>query len=131
MTKKPTKNRTASAKRIRGSKAKAPAENGVAEKLFASITKPLLKGAEVTTARMFGSTCLKISGKVFAVAYKGRLVLKLPAERVETLVNSGRGVLFDPGHGRTSKEWVSVAPETTEAWIKLATDAREFVASGL
>ncbi len=32
---------------------------------------------------MFGSTCLKVSGKVFAVAYNGRLVLKLPAERVE------------------------------------------------
>lgn len=106
-------------------------EKDVADDLFESVAEPLLADRVITTARMFGSTCLKVSGKVFAVAYKGRLVLKLPADRVAGLVKSGRGVLFDPGHGRTSKEWVSVAPESKDAWLKLATDAREFVASGV
>jgi hypothetical protein len=106
-----------------------PHADDAAEQLFASVAAPLLKSAGVTTARMFGSTCLKVSGKVFAVAYKGRLVLKLPAEQVEGLVNSGKGVLFDPGHGRTSKEWVSVGPKSKDAWLKLAIEAREFVAS--
>jgi hypothetical protein len=40
-----------------------------------------------------------------------------------------RGVLFDPGHGRTSKEWASVAPESKDSSLKLATDAREFAES--
>jgi TetR/AcrR family transcriptional regulator, transcriptional repressor for nem operon len=110
-------------------KKKGKRASGAPDALFASITEPLLKSGGVTSARMFGSNCLKVSGKVFVVGYKGRLVLKLPAERVQQLVASGRGVLFDPGHGRTSKEWVSVAPESRDAWLRLATDAREFVAS--
>lgn len=80
---------------------------------------------------MFGSTCLKLSGKVFAVAYKGRLVVKLPADRVVAIVKSRTGVYFDPGHGRTSKEWVSVALNSSNACLKLATDAHTFVASAL
>lgn len=106
-----------------------PAEDGPAEKLFASIAEELLSRSAITTARMFGSTCLKVSGKVFAVVYKGRLVLKLPADRVEGLVKSGHAIYFDPGHGRTSKEWVSVPPHSKDAWLKLATEAHEFVAS--
>jgi TetR/AcrR family transcriptional repressor of nem operon len=129
LKKQAPKGRAASPKRKRASTARPRAENDAAEKLFASIAEALLERATVTTARMFGSTCLKTSGKVFAVAYKGRLVLKLPADRVESLVKSGRGVLFDPGHGRTSKEWASVAPESKDSWLKLATDAREFVES--
>ncbi len=108
-----------------------PLQDDPAARLFASVAEPLLGSSAVTSARMFGSTCLKVSGKVFAVAWKGRLVLKLPADRVKRLVESGRGVYFDPGHGRTSKEWVSVAPESRGAWLELATEAREFVAARL
>jgi TfoX/Sxy family transcriptional regulator of competence genes len=57
---------------------------------------------------MFGSPVLKVGGKVFAMLVKGRLVVKLPKERVERLVASGTGKPFDPGHGRPSKEWVAV-----------------------
>jgi len=80
---------------------------------------------------MFGSTGLKINGKVFAVLYKGRLVLKLSKERVETLVESGQGNYFDPGHGRVSKGWVSVKPEAKANWLGMAKEAKDFVASGL
>jgi len=98
-------------------------------KTFASISRYLLDMKDVSMARMFGSSCLKVGGKVFAVCYKGRLVLKLSAESVDGLVQSGRAVLFDPGHGRVSKEWVSVGPEPRSSWLKLATSAREFVST--
>lgn len=116
------------------SKKRAPAQApqpDATNELFAVVADRLLGDRSVTSARMFGSSCLKVGGKVFAVGWKGRLVLKLPADRVDGLVKSGAGVLFDPGHGRTSKEWISVAPDSADAWLKLATSARQFVAAGL
>lgn len=62
----------------------------------------------VTRCRMFGSTGLKVNGKVFAMLVKGRFVAKLPRERMDQLVASGAGASFDPGHGRLMKEWVAL-----------------------
>jgi hypothetical protein len=100
-----------------------------ADKLFESVIKTSLRDKGVMLSRMFGSTGLTIHGKVFAVLYKGRLVLKLPKDRVETLVRSGLGDYFDPGHGRISKGWVSVKPEARADWLSLSQEAKEFVAS--
>ena len=41
------------------------------------------------------------------VSSRGAFVLKLPRERVASLVAAGQGQAFDPGHGRVMKEWVS------------------------
>ena len=57
----------------------------------------------------------------------GRLVVKLPRDRVDTLVASGDGVRSDPGHGRLMKEWLSLGPGSDVPWIELARDAMEFV----
>ena len=76
----------------------------------------------------FGSSGLKVDGKIFAMVSRGELVVKLPRERVDGLIASGRGTRFDPGHGRLMKEWVSVAPGHSRSWPKLAEEAREFVA---
>jgi TfoX/Sxy family transcriptional regulator of competence genes len=48
---------------------------------------------------MFGSSGLKVGGKVFAMSVKNELVVKLPRERVDELVAAGAGSRFDPGHG--------------------------------
>ena len=42
------------------------------------------------------------------VSSRGAFVLKLPRERVASLVAAGQGQAFDPGHGRVMKEWVRV-----------------------
>jgi len=39
---------------------------------------------------------------------KGQLVVKLPGNRVDQLAAAGTGERFDPGHGRTMREWISV-----------------------
>jgi hypothetical protein len=62
---------------------------------------------------------------------KGKLVVKLPYERVETIISSGRGEPFDPGHGRLMKAWVAVAATAGDEWLTLAEAAREFVGSEL
>ena len=58
---------------------------------------------------------------------RGRLVLKLPAQRVADLVGSGAGDSYDAGKGRPLKEWVSFDPAKQEDWLRLATEALEFV----
>jgi hypothetical protein len=60
---------------------------------------------------------------------KGRLVVKLPRQRVDALIASGDGARFDPGHGRLMKEWLTVEPASEEEWLPLAREAMEFVAS--
>ena len=78
---------------------------------------------------MFGSVGLKVSGKVFAMLVKGKLVVKLPQERVATLIASGTGEHFEPGHGRIMKEWVAIQPSSRSEWLSLAGEAKDFVAS--
>jgi hypothetical protein len=78
--------------------------------------------------RAFGSTSLKTGGKIFAMLVKDRLVVKLPAARVEALVDQGIGERFDPGHGRIQKEWLSVRGADPEQWRALATESEAFVA---
>ncbi len=101
------------------------------EALFASVIDSLIGQPKITQAKMFGATGLKVGGKVFSMVHKGRLVVKLPAERVAALIKSGDGAPFDPGHGRLMKEWVAVKPMAKSSWIKLAEEARDFVGSKL
>lgn len=96
--------------------------------LFDSIAAEFLAEPEVTSARMFGGTALKVKNKVFACSYKGRLVLKLPASKVDALIASGHAERFDSGTGRPAKEWVAVDPMQGAMWLNLATEARDFVA---
>ncbi|SRR5229473_4974312 len=100
------------------------------EAQFEPVVRVFHSDTKVTQARMFGSPGLKINGKVFAMLVKGKLVVKLPKERVDALVASGDGQHFDPGHGRLMKEWVAIAPVTKEKWLSLAKEARDFVGSG-
>ena len=83
----------------------------------------------VIQAKMFGCEGLKIKGRFFAALVGGRLVLKLPEERVKEVIAKKQGKqffhIYDPG--RIMKEWVSLEP-TTNDWLKLAREAKYFVA---
>jgi hypothetical protein len=75
----------------------------------------------------FGSTALKVEGRIFAMLVKDRLVVKLPRRRVDALIASGHGERFDPGHGRLMKEWLVIGPGAEDQWLPLATEALAFV----
>jgi hypothetical protein len=78
------------------------------------------------SGRKFGSNGLKVKGKLFALFTQGTLVVKLPPDRVAALVDRGTGVLFDPGHGRLMKGWLTVVSPKA-SWVDLAREAHDFV----
>jgi len=78
--------------------------------------------------RMFGSTSIKTRGKMFAFLHKKeRLVVKLPAARVEELVAAGMGHKYDPGDGRLQREWFELNTTAAEEWLSLAREAEAYV----
>ena len=78
--------------------------------------------------RGFGSSALRIDGKIFAMLVRERLVVKLPKQRVDELVGAGSGIRFDANKGTPMKEWFCVDATSNLKWTVLAHEALEFVA---
>ena len=77
----------------------------------------------------FGRSGLRFQNRIFAMFVRGRLVLKLPADRVDALVAAGEGVRFDANKGTPMREWLSLDPESALDWLPLAREALEFARS--
>lgn len=102
------------------------------EERYAALVEEFLGDTDVEqSGKGFGSYALKVRGKIFAMlSSQGRLVVKLPRQRVDALVASGDGERFDPRRdGRVMKEWLALAPTSPLEWLPLAQEARAFVAS--
>ena len=78
----------------------------------------------------FGRGAVRFQKKIFVMFVRGRLVLKLPAGRVDELVGAGEGVRFDANKGTPMKEWFSLDPDSGLPWLPLAREALEFARSG-
>jgi hypothetical protein len=77
----------------------------------------------------FGRNGLRFKRKIFAMLVRGRLVLKLPAGRIDALIEAGEGVRFDANKGSPMREWFSLDPESALDWLPLAREALDFAAS--
>jgi len=71
----------------------------------------------------FGRSALRYRGKIFAMQVRGALVVKLPADRVASLVAAGHGAHFDANKGTPMREWFAAAPDCSLAWSDLAAEA--------
>ena len=108
-------------------------ELGAAEGLFEDLVDGLVGCPGVTPPRGgsgFGRSALRWEKKIFAMLVRGRLVLKLPAPRVDALVATGDGVRFDANKGTPMREWFSLDPESGLAWLPLAREALDFAQAG-
>lgn len=74
----------------------------------------------------FGRGSLRYRRKLFAMLVRGRLVVKLPAARVDELLATGQGDRFDANKGTPMKEWFSLDPESRLEWLTLAREALDF-----
>jgi hypothetical protein len=105
------------------------------EERYASICEAFLGNPDVSqpsdtagSKKAFGSSTLRIHTRIFAMLVRGRLVVKLPALRVDALIASGAGQRYSPRPGRFMKEWVSLDPiSADDTWLALAREALEFV----
>lgn len=99
-----------------------------AEQLFERLATRFLSDPEVSAGTGFGSSPgLRVGGKIFAMMFRGGLVVKLPKERVDELIASGTGAAFDSGKGRPMREWVTVPARAAREWERLAEEAFRFV----
>jgi hypothetical protein len=99
------------------------------EDRFADLVDELVGIPGVTPPRGgagFGRSALRFHNKIFAMFVRGRLVVKLPAERVEALVGDGEGVHFDANKGTPMREWFSLDPRSDRPWSPLAREALDF-----
>ncbi len=96
------------------------------EQHFAELAARFLADPGVTEGTGFGaSQGLRTGGKIFAMLMGGRLVVKLPRERVDALIAAGTAERFLSGQRRPMKEWASVGAEAD--WEALVGEARRFV----
>ena len=105
-----------------------PLEKATPAAAWSAIAAVEMKRQRVTARKMFGAEGLQIGGKVYATLYKGELVLKMPEAKVGALVRAGSAKPFEPGIGRTMREWVAFGG-TTADWPSLVDEARKFVSS--
>jgi hypothetical protein len=94
-------------------------------RLFDAVTEALEHDPSIGKGWGFGSSALKVGGKIFAMLVDGELVVKLPAERCAELAAGEGATTFQVGK-RQMREWVSVAPGAHD-WDALAREALAFV----
>ena len=90
---------------------------------YASVKAHFKKVAGVTVNAGRGSQGLKVGKKMFAMFFRGDLLLTLPPERVEALIAGGRGLPYDPGTGKVMKNRLLIPAAKKRAWIKLCEEA--------
>lgn len=99
------------------------------EARFWALAEPMLTRAGVTRSTMMGLPCLRIGGQFFASFDRrtGDLLVKLPEDRVDQLVEAGRAHPFAPA-GRRFREWAAIGPTRRRSWSGLLEEALAFVA---
>jgi hypothetical protein len=104
--------------------------NSPSEIDFWELGQALSTDNSVTRSTMMGLPCLRVDGRFFA-SFEPRtnsLVVKLPAARVDQLIESGHAEPFAPA-GRRFREWAAIDPSRLGDWSSLLDEALAFVAT--
>jgi hypothetical protein len=78
---------------------------------------------DVVVASGRGAQGLKHGKKMFAMFYKGDLLLQLPPDRVSQLVESEVGLPYDPGTGSAMANRVLIPQSNQDRWVELCEEA--------
>lgn len=102
------------------------------EELFWDLAEDLYRDPAVSRSTMMGYPCLRYEGRFFASIERRTqaLIVKLPRQRVQQLIEMGDGEPFAPA-GRVFREWVAIPHPRREQWAALLNEAKRFaVGSG-
>jgi hypothetical protein len=119
-------------KSTKAAKGRKPAKQAAPEipPVLAPVADAFADVRGVSRRRMFSSeNAFSVNGKIFAMLTRGSFVVKLPKERVDDLVEAGKGKRFDSGQGRLMKEWIAVEAGVLP-WVALAKEAHSYVRRG-
>ena len=100
--------------------------------LYEELTEDLLYDPAIGRATMMGYPCVRLAGR-FLASYDEKedcLVVKLPRERVQEVIEAGDGEPFAPA-GKVFREWVAIPIPDRELWRTLLAEAAEFARKGL
>jgi hypothetical protein len=89
-------------------------------------SEPDVTPPDTSGPRRFGSRAVKVDGAAVAMVVRGALVLKLPRERVDALLEDGSGRPFGTGRGQPYREWVALPDGDPATDLPLAREALEF-----
>ncbi len=98
---------------------------------FWKLAAPLLFSGKATEGALMGFPCLRVDGEFFATCdhRTGELIVKLPRERVQELIDCGSAQPFAPA-GRIFREWALVPERDEQCWAGLLAEAHSFVNGG-
>ena len=88
---------------------------------FSGVNFSGVKGVVVNAGR--GAQGMKVGTKMFAMFYKGDLLLTLPPARVEALLAAGHGLPVELGTGKMMKNRVLIPAAKKHLWIELCEEA--------
>ncbi len=96
------------------------------EVLFWDCAAELYSLPGLIESTMFGFKCLRVDGQFVGMPADDSLWVKLPADRVVELIDSGVGEVCAPS-GRPFKEWVGIRALDETLWLSLLNESIEFV----
>lgn len=96
------------------------------EEMFWGVAESFISGGRAEEGTMMGFACLRTRGDskapggfVATVDHDGRLIVKLPADRVAELVESGEADNFAPA-SKVFREWAAFSPDLADGVSKQA-----------
>jgi len=98
-----------------------------AKELYDDLAAELCEQTHVEPSTMMGFPCLRSNGKFFASwdPKAERLIVKVPADRVDALIESTTAVAFTP-NGRRFREWAAIPSPDEAVWRALLAEALAF-----
>lgn len=92
--------------------------------VYADVKAHFANDPEVEVLKGRGAQGIKRGGNLFVMFMKGDLIVKLPEQRVNEIIETGDGEPFDPGTGKPMKNRVLILAKNSDTWIKYITEAK-------
>ena len=93
--------------------------------VYADVKAHFANDPEVEVLKGRGAQGIKRRGKLFVMFMKGDLIVKLPEQRVNEIIDTGDGEPFDPGTGKPMKNRVLIPARKKDMWIKYSEEAKK------